>query len=162
MGYKSIVRKMKRALASTTPRKRARLARLRRFKKVGYKSNRLKRRFTLGRLRARRSNMKLRLHAHLRSTLNTSNYTMRLRTRVPFYVPNSYKTLLKARGVRRPLKNYLTKPVGWPYVQFRLTPLRKYRRLRKRGRRYRKLFQKNFTIRSRPLIKSGWLVRITR
>lgn len=154
--HKSVMRKLQRMLVSVARLKRLHASRIRRLKKVGYRSNKLRARFVSNRLRRKRSNGKLRLRAYLPSPFSTHKRTVKSRTTSPC------NALLKARSARRPLNNRLHRPSGRPYVRFRLTPITKLRRFRGRGRRYRNLFQKNFSARSSSLIKSGLIVRTVR
>lgn len=158
----SVTRKIQRAWASTVSLKRRHLSRLRRLKKIRYRSTKLKARFVYSKLRTKRLNVRAYLRKRSRNQSINQNHPSRLNTTTLLQVPSSYSPLLRLRGIRRPLNQHLRKPLGRPYVRFRLTPLTKPRRFRRRGRRYRSLFQKNFSARSKSLIKSGLIVRMLR
>ena len=159
---RSISRKMRRALVQAPLRNKSRLSHLRRLKKIGYRSNRLRARFLHNHQRAHRLKIKSRLRTHVRRSRTTHDSPARVQAKSLTQATGSYSSLLKARSIRRRLKNQLNKPAGWPYVRFQLTPRRKSRRLRRRGRRYRSFFQKNYSVRTRSSIKAGAVIRMLR
>jgi hypothetical protein len=146
---------MRRSFVHSSLRKRYRLSHLRRLKKVGYRSNRLRARSLHNRWRVHSSRIKL----HLR---NSQSSLTRVQSKPLLHTTNTYFSSLKVRSTRRRLRNQLNKPTGWPYVRFQLIPRRKSRRSRRRGRRYRSFFQKNYSVRSKSLVKAGMVIRMLR